>query len=239
MRCRAIVLVLFYIIIVLLVVPVLLVGAAFGVRKGIMAYGKWAMRVSRGWLRLEVETSGLDGLDRSRPSVFMANHLSFVDGPLLFMLLPGRTRVILKKSVFRLPVVGSAMHYVGFIPVDRKHASGGKRSIARAVRAMRKKGHSFLIFPEGTRSRTGKIQEFRRGGFFLAIESGAPVVPITIDGTFEAMPKGQWFVRPGKIRVSFHDPIPTAGLTPEDIPSLSDRVKAAIVSGPAAPAPGP
>lgn len=238
MRFRAIVLVLFYAVLVLLVVPVLVVGAAFGVRKGIMAYGKWAMRVSRSWLRLEIETSGLEGLDRGRPSVFMANHLSFMDGPLLFMLLPGRTRVILKKSVFRLPVVGSAMHYVGFIPVDRKHASGGKRSIARAVRAMRKKGHSFLIFPEGTRSRSGKIQEFRRGGFFLALQSGAPIVPITIDGTYELMPKGQWYVRPGKIRVAFHASIPTAGLTAGDIPALSDRVKAAIVSGLAAPPPG-
>ena len=218
-------------ILVLLVVPVLLVGAVFGIRKGLMAYGKWAMKVSRGWLRLEVETSGLEELDRGRSFVYMGNHVSFMDGPLLFMLLPGRTRVILKKSVLRLPVVGPAMRYVGFIPVDRKHASGGKLSIDRAVQAMRKKGHSFLIFPEGTRSRTGKIQEFRKGGFFLAIQSGAPIVPISINGTFELMPKGQWFIRPGKIRVAFHDPVPTAGLTPDDIPMLSDRVKAAIVAG--------
>jgi len=231
MRFRTFTLALFYVVLVLLVVPVLIVGAAFGIRKGLMAYGKWAMRVSRGWLRIKVETSGLEELDRGRPGVFMANHLSFMDGPLLFMLLPGRTRVILKKSVLRLPVLGPAMRYVGFIPVDRKHASGGRRSIARAVRAMKMKGHSFLIFPEGTRSRSGRIQEFRRGGFFLAIESGAPIVPITIDGSFELMPKGQWFVRPGRIRVDFHAPIPTAGLTPEDIPALSDRVKTAIVSG--------
>jgi 1-acyl-sn-glycerol-3-phosphate acyltransferase len=237
MRFRSLILVLFYVLLVIIVVPVLIVGAAFGIRKGLMAYGKWAMRVSRRWLGIEVETSGLEELDRVRPGVFMANHQSFMDGPLLFMLLPGRTRVILKKSVLRLPVVGPAMRYVGFIPVDRKHTSGGRRSIAWAVRAMKMKGHSFLIFPEGTRSRTGKIQEFRRGGFFLAIESGAPIVPITISGTFELMPKGQWFVRPGRIRVAFHDPVPTAGLTPEDIPALSDRVKAAIVSGLAASSP--
>ena len=145
----------------------------------------------------------------------MPNHLSFLDGPLVMMLIPGAARVILKRSVLRLPIVGLGMRHVGFVPVDRKGAAGGKRSIARAAALMRDRGYSFLIFPEGTRSRDGNLRAFRRGGFFLALESGAPIVPVTIRGTFELMPKGQWFARRGTVRVAFHEPVPVTGYTME------------------------
>jgi 1-acyl-sn-glycerol-3-phosphate acyltransferase len=122
------------------------------------------------------------------------------------------------------------MRFVGFIPVDRKRASGGKRSIDEAARLMREKGYSFLIFPEGTRSRNGRLQPFKRGGFFLAIAAGAPIIPITIKGTFELMPKGRVFPRPGKISVFFHQPLETAGKTNDDLPGLIEEVSRAIAS---------
>jgi len=90
-------------------------------------------------------------------------------GRLLFYVIPQRVRVILKKNIFRIPVAGAAMRFAGFIPVDRKRMSGGKRSIDEAVQAMKEKGYSFLIFPEGTRSRDGKLHDLKRGGFFLAV----------------------------------------------------------------------
>jgi 1-acyl-sn-glycerol-3-phosphate acyltransferase len=95
---------------------------------------------------------------------------------------------------------------------------------------MRTRGYSFLVFPEGTRSRDGSLGRFRRGGFFLALESGAPIVPVTITGTRELMPKTQWFARPGTVRVVFHEAIPVTGYTLETMDVLMEKVRAAILS---------
>jgi 1-acyl-sn-glycerol-3-phosphate acyltransferase len=223
-------LVLFYVVLVVLITPFILICILAGVRDPLVAVGLWTMRVSRRVLGIKVEASGLDGFDRRKAHIFMPNHVSFLDGPLVMTLIPGTARVILKKSVLRIPVVGVGMRFVGFVPVDRKGAEGGKKSIARAASLMRERGYSFLIFPEGTRSREGRLQAFRRGGFFLALESGAPVVPVTIRGTRELMPKGQWFARKGKVEVVFHDPIPVTGYTPGTMPDLMERVREKILS---------
>src|SRR4030065_1329568 len=122
------------------------------------------MGVDRRILGIDVEVSGLERITPKTAYVFMPNHMSFLDGPLVMMLIPGAARVILKKSVLRLPLRALGMRHVGFVPVDRKGAEGGKRSIARAAALMRGRGCSFLIFPEGTRSRDGNLQPFRRGG---------------------------------------------------------------------------
>jgi len=115
--------------------------------------------------------------------------------------------------------------------VDRKGESGGKRSIEKAARLMREKGYSFMVFPEGTRSRDGKLQKFRRGGFFLALQAGAPIVPVTIRGSYELMPKGQFQAKRGMIRVEFHPPVPVEGCTPEGMQDLIDRVRDSVQSG--------
>ncbi|MGB9906034.1 MAG: lysophospholipid acyltransferase family protein [Candidatus Saccharicenans sp.] len=227
---RTIILLIFYVVLVVLLTPVLLICWPLGIRDPLLVVAKWAMGVSRHILNLKMEVIGLDHIDPSRSYVFMANHLSFLDGPLLFYVIPQRVRVILKKSVFRIPVVGLGMRFVGFIPVDRKRASGGKRSINEAARMMKEKGYSFLIFPEGTRSRSGRLQSFKRGGFFLAVAAQAPIVPITIKGTYELMPKGQMFPRAGMIVVIFHQPVETSGKTNDDIPDLIEKVSGAIAS---------
>jgi len=225
---RTIILLIFYVVLVLLLTPVLLLFWPLGIRDSLLSVGKWAMGVSRRILALKVEVQGLENIDPHKSYVFMANHVSFLDGPLLFYVIPQRVRVILKKSIFCLPVVGPGMRFVGFIPVDRKRASGGKRSIDEAARLMRGKGYSFLIFPEGTRSRGGRLQPFKRGGFFLAIAAQAPIIPITIKGTFELMPKGRIFARRGKIKVVFHPAVETAGKNAEGIPALMEEVFRAI-----------
>jgi len=122
------------------------------------------------------------------------------------------------------------MWFSGYVPVDREGAGAGRRSIARAARSIREKSYSFLIYPEGTRSLDGKLLRFRRGGFFLALESGAPIVPVSVKGTYELMPRGKWLVRKGPVQITFHEPIPVTGLTVEKIPELMDRVRAAISS---------
>jgi 1-acyl-sn-glycerol-3-phosphate acyltransferase len=227
---RTVFLVLFYIVLVILITPFIVFCMLTGLRDPVIAVGQWAMRVSRRILGIKVEVSGLDRIAPRTTLIFMPNHISFLDGPMLEMLIPGAARVVLKKSIVRIPVVGLGMRFVGFVPVDRKGAEGGKRSIARAVRMVREKGYSFLIFPEGTRSRDGRLQAFRRGGFFLALASGAPIVPVTIRGTFELMPKGQKYARRGTVQVAFHDPIPAAGYTIETMAGLMEKVREAILS---------
>jgi len=224
-------LVLFYGVLVILLTPFILLCMLTGLRDPLIAVGQWAMRAGRRILGIRLEVSGLERLAPRTAYIYMPNHLSFLDGPMLEMLIPGAARIIVKKPVLRIPVVGLAMRHVGFVPVDRKGEEGGKKSIAKAAVLMRDKGYSFLIFPEGTRSRDGKLQRFRRGGFFLALETGVPIVPVTIRGTFELMPKGQRFARKGKVRVEFHEPVPVTGYTAETLGELMERVRAAISSG--------
>ncbi len=220
-----------YIILTFFLFLLLLLFWPFGIRDPLLGIAKWAMSLGSKVLGLRVKVHGREQLDRKAPYIFMANHLSFLDGPLLFWLIPRSIRVILKKEVFRIPVIGMGMRYVGFVPVDRKTMRGGKRSIDKAVRLMKHRGYSFLIFPEGTRSRDGRLQAFKRGGFVLALESGAPIVPITIKGTYELMPRGRIAARRGLVNVLFHPPIPVEGYVQSNMPALIDRVKAVIESG--------
>jgi 1-acyl-sn-glycerol-3-phosphate acyltransferase len=230
MKVRTLFLFSLYIVLVVCLVPFLLFCMLFGIREPLYAIGKWAMRLSRRILGLELEVKGLEAVDRKMSYVFMANHLSFIDGPLLFTLIPQNVRVILKKVIFRLPVLGLGMKHVGFVPVDRKGTSGGQASISRAVRQIKERGYSFLIFPEGTRSLDGTMGRFRRGGFYLALESGSPILPIVIQGTFETMPKGEFFVKKGRVRVIFQRPIPVQGYDFDHLPDLMDKVRLAIAA---------
>jgi len=228
MKVRTLVLFSLYILLVICLVPFLLLCILFGIREPLYAIGKWAMRWSRRILGIKLDVEGLEAVDRTRSYVFMANHLSFIDGPLLFTVIPQNVRIILKKAVFRLPVLGLGMKHVGFVPVDRKGTSGGQASISRAVRQIKDRGYSFLIFPEGTRSPDGTMGRFRRGGFYLALESGSPILPIVIQGTFEAMPKGEFYVKKGRVRVIFKQPIPVQGYDFDHMPDLMDKVRSAI-----------
>jgi 1-acyl-sn-glycerol-3-phosphate acyltransferase len=222
---------LLFVVFVVLAAPVLLVAFLARAPRLVIGYGKGAVRLACWILGFDVVVEGRERVGPTEQFVFMANHLSLIDGPLLFLLIPRPLRVILKKSIFRLPVIGAAMAFIGFVPVDRMRTTGGQRAIARAARLMKEKGCSFLIFPEGTRSRDGRLQAFRRGGFFLALESGAAIAPISVQGTYELMPRGQKYIRRGRIRVAFHDPLPVAGLGRDDIPALMDRARAAVAAG--------
>jgi 1-acyl-sn-glycerol-3-phosphate acyltransferase len=228
---RTIILFTLYVIIVLLLIPLLLLCYALGTPGPIVWAGNNALRIAPKILGIRLDVSGTDVVERDESYIFMSNHLSFLDGPLLYFVTPQPIRVILKKEIFRIPVIGLGMKQVGFVPVDRKGIRGGKKSIDQAARLMREKGYSFLIFPEGTRSRSGKLQEFRRGGFFLAQASQSDIVPISIDGTFELMPKGSFFVKKGIIKVSFHPPVSVQGKRKEDLPALIQDVREMIRSG--------
>ena len=228
MRFRTSLLVLFYAAFLLLVIPFLLLCMLAGTRDPLVALGKGAMRLSQRLLDIPLDVRGLESVDPDRPTVFMANHLSFLAAPALFMLIPQPVRAIMKKSIGRIPVLGPGMQFAGFLTVARKGGQEGKARIELAVRMMKEKGYSFLIFPEGTRSRDGRLGPFRRGGFFLAVESGAPIIPVAVHGTYEMMPRGQWYVGRGRIRIDFLEPVPGRNYAIETMPALMDRVASAI-----------
>jgi 1-acyl-sn-glycerol-3-phosphate acyltransferase len=214
----------FLIILVVLMIPLLLFCILTRLSQPIIFFGKQAIRLGQKILGIELEVRSVEKIDKDTAYVFMANHMSFIDGPLLFMLIPQPARVLLKKEAFRIPVIGLGMKHIGFIPVDRKGLRGGKQSIEKASQLMKEKSYSFLIFPEGTRSRDGMLQPFKRGGFFLAVNTQAPILPITIKGAFELMPRRSFFVKRGKIKVIFHEPVKAEGFDRGSIPEISNTV---------------
>jgi 1-acyl-sn-glycerol-3-phosphate acyltransferase len=167
-----------------------------------------------------------------RAYLFFSNHISNLDPPVLLPLLPGRTSIFLKRSLMKIPVLGYGMRLVDFIPVDRDGSvEGAKQSVEAAARVLAK-GVSVASFVEGTRSTDGQLLPFKKGPFYLAMETGAPIVPITILGTEKLMPKGSLKIRSGSARVIFHDPIEPGNYATRE--ELMEAVRSAIESGLAA-----
>lgn len=211
-------------------IPLLVVCMLFGLRNAYLAYCYWMMRVGRRILGIELDVAGLDRLERKTPYVFMGNHLSFLDGPLLVGIIDRPVRFVAKRFVFRIPVLGLGMRFTGYVPLDKEGVGEGRQRIARAADLIRTRGYSFLVYPEGTRSPEGTLQPFRRGGFFLALEAGAPIVPVSLKGTYDLMPRGAKSIRKGAVRIVFHEPIAISGYSVETMPALMERVRAAIAS---------
>jgi 1-acyl-sn-glycerol-3-phosphate acyltransferase len=150
---------------------------------------------------IKTEITGLENVPGGRPCIFMCNHVSNLDPPVVLPLLPGRSSVLLKKELMRIPILGRAMRMGQFVPVER----GGKRDAAQtsviAAGEALASGLNILVFPEGTRSRDGRLAAFKKGPFFLAMETKAPVVPVVISGTQEMMRKGSMVILPGTARI--------------------------------------
>lgn len=220
-----------YILIALIAIPVILVCSLFHWLKPVVFIGVSAVRLGRVILGIKLEVTGLEQIDPDTTFVIMPNHLSLVDGPLMFIIYPRFMRVIAKQELFRIPILAQAMRIAEFIPVDRKGQEAGKKAIERAVQLIREKKQSFLIFPEGTRSRDGQLQKFRRGGFYLALQSETPILPVSIVGSYELMSKGAFFTKRGSIKVAFHSPISISGHDESSMPRLIEAVRSVIVGG--------
>jgi 1-acyl-sn-glycerol-3-phosphate acyltransferase len=177
---------------------------------------------------VKVEVVGLDKLDPAHSYIFMSNHVSNLDPPILTPLIPKRTSVMVKKELFKIPIFGQAMRMGSLLPVDRGNRDAGIESV-RAAKQVVQQGLNMSIYIEGHRSFDGKLLPFKKGPFYLAMECGVPVVPITIAGTHAVMPKGKFAITPGTVTVIFHPPIEPNDFTSREC--LMEKVRAAIDSG--------
>jgi 1-acyl-sn-glycerol-3-phosphate acyltransferase len=174
-------------------------------------------------------TEGRERVPRDRACIFMSNHVSNLDPPALISLIPGRTSAFMKRSLMNLPVLGTGFRQGEFIAVDRSgNAAAAKESVAAAQQVLAKGVH-ITTFVEGTRSPDGRMLPFKKGPFFLAMASGAPVVPVSIHGTEKILRKGSLRMHPGIAYVVFHPPIDPAGFATRE--ELMEAVRAAIASG--------
>jgi 1-acyl-sn-glycerol-3-phosphate acyltransferase len=155
---------------------------------------------------------GRERVPTDRAVVFCSNHQSNVDPPVLFRALHRRLHILYKAELSRLPILGKAIQVGGFIPVPRDQKEAAMEAIDQAAASIRR-GNSFLIFPEGTRSRTDELLPFKKGGFIMAIKAQAPIVPVAISGGRNAMRKGSPIVRPVRVEVRIGDAVETAGYT--------------------------
>ncbi|HVU51897.1 MAG TPA: lysophospholipid acyltransferase family protein [Polyangia bacterium] len=212
-----------------------LVGSLLALPCGLVdSSGDLVLTLARVWSRVLLGSAGVRlrvsmraPLDPKRPYVVMPNHLSMVDIWAIFVAVPVPLRFIAKDQLGRIPLFGWAMRAGRFIFIDRQNAASARRSIDAAAERIRK-GCSVVIFPEGTRSRDGKLGAFKKGGFHLAINSGAEVVPVAIKGSRAIMPRGAALMRAGVVEIEIGAPIATAGLGADDRQRLLEEVRARV-----------
>jgi 1-acyl-sn-glycerol-3-phosphate acyltransferase len=197
--------------------------------------GYFAHRCARAWSWLILATTGvtvhaegLERLERGRTYIFVANHQSIYDIPVLFASLPWQLRIIAKDSIGRFPFLGWHLRRSGHLLVDRGRPD--RAGILRKWKALVGRGLSLLIFPEGTRSVDGQVAPFKGGPFLLAVEAGLPIVPISVEGSRFVMKKGRLMTCPGHVRLRVHDPIETADVPAGQARALAERVRGLVAT---------
>jgi 1-acyl-sn-glycerol-3-phosphate acyltransferase len=199
--------------------------------------GNAGHRVARLWARsilavsrVPVSVRGLERLEAGRAYIFMSNHQSNFDIPVLLGHLPVQFRWLAKAELFRIPLFGRAMRGAGYISIDRTDRDAAFRSLRTAAATIRS-GASIMIFPEGTRSTDGTLKPFKKGGFVTAIEAGVPIVPVAIRGTYEIMAKADLLIHPREVTLDIGTPIATDAYTIASKEALMDAVRSAIRTG--------
>jgi 1-acyl-sn-glycerol-3-phosphate acyltransferase len=201
-----------FLLISLLFIPVLIVS-------GLCRYDKFLFILSRCVIKIvlkiagvKIRLHGLAAIDFSLPMVVVCNHLSNLDGPLLFSALPINPRVLIKIETRTIPLIGLVLKLADFVFVDRKNPLRRQEALAEAVEKIKNKHYSFLVFPEGTRSRSGQVQNFKKGGFKMALKAGVPVLPVKISGSHQLMPPGQIGIKAGTVEIELFPPLVLDGI---------------------------
>ena len=199
--------------------------------------GDGAVWVARNWVSwilrgcgIRVIVEGLENVDVNRPHVFMCNHQSVMDIAALVQTIPVGFRFVAKRELARIPFFGWALALGGHVLIDRGDRPRAIRSLERASGQIRS-GTNVIVFPEGTRSKTGELQSFKKGGFHLAIAAQVPVVPVTVSGSQRITPKHSLRIESGEVKIRYGKPIPTAGMSASDRHPLADEVRSAITMG--------
>jgi 1-acyl-sn-glycerol-3-phosphate acyltransferase len=220
----------------LIVLSTLVLGALAILAGFVDRQGSMSRALGRAWARLVLAALGVcvevRGAEQAPtgPAVYAANHGSALDIPILLAHLPADFRIIHKRSLSSVPVLGWSLRFAGHIAIDRRHPFRARRSLERAVLRLRE-GASLAVFPEGTRSPDAHVRPFKRGSFVLAIEADVPVVPVSLDGVKRVVPRGISTLRPGAIRMTIHAPIETKALEVGGAAALAEKVRRVVASG--------
>jgi len=190
--------------------------------------GMWSARTGVRLAGIRVRIVGLEQLDARRTYVFMSNHVSNIDPPMLLPRIPGRTSVMAKQELFNVPILGKAMRMASLVPVNRGDRDAGISAVRNATQVVKQRIH-MTIFVEGHRSFDGKLLPFKKGPFYLAEECHVPVVPVTISGSHFIMPKGRFAMKGGTVTLIFHQPIEPAEFGTRE--TLMENVRSVINSG--------
>lgn len=204
--------------------------------------GKLFLWVSRNYSRIalfvlgiKVACRGLENVDIGESYVFMSNHVSHADSPVLASVIPHPLHWVFKKELSRIPVLGWLLIAAGQVMVDRSDPEKSRAALEEVLSGL-SGNNSVMIYPEGTRSRDGRLQALKKGGFWMALHAGKPIVPVRVSGTRDVVAADTLRISPGNVLVEVFPPIPTAGKDARNLPELMDRVREAMLSG--TPGPG-
>ena len=216
----------------LIVIATVVFGAAGLLVSFFEHTGRVQMRIARAWSRallrissVRVQAEGQDKIDANGSYVFVSNHASYMDTPVVLANIPVEFRFLAKKGLFQIPLLGHHLARAGHVPVPREDPRAAVKTLALAADIIRERGTSLLIFPEGGRSRDGQMREFKEGAAYIAIKAGVPAVPVGVVGSRSVLPFGSGKVQPGMILMRVGDPIPTTGLTLRDRHKLSAELR--------------
>ncbi len=190
---------------------------------------KWWARTLVALSGSTVTIRGMENLEPGRTYIYAGNHQSYMDIPVLFGYLPVNFRIMAKSTLFLIPFLGWHLSRSGHMPIARDNPIRAARSVLAAASHVRS-GIPVFVFPEGGRSTDGRLQEFKAGTFLLAIKAGVPLVPVTLNGTRRLLKMQSWYLRPARLELVIHAPIPTEGLRSENAAALAEKVKAIIAS---------
>jgi 1-acyl-sn-glycerol-3-phosphate acyltransferase len=213
---------------VLITAPIGMILAMIFRWKGILyIFGHGGVRLGLALCGIKTHLAGAEHLPAGTAAVYCANHQSNVDPPILFDRLHPRMHIVYKAELDAIPLLARAFRHGGFVPIERRNKEAAMRSLDQGARSIRS-GNSFLIFPEGTRSRTEELLPFKKGGFLMALKAQAPIVPVAIQGGRDAMRRGSWVIQPVDVSIRVGAPIETAGMEMADRDLLIARVRSRI-----------